>query len=243
MNWKKISTALLATGYVLNAVMPSIGARGPADLALLMSFILSVLFMLPFSKKIVLLPFLGSSIGFLFEYIGVNYGYPFGGYSYLKLERFSLYGVPIPIIIAWGIYVYTCYLASSYIIKGRGRIFVASLLMVLLDMAVDPVMVENGIWAWREGGIWFGIPLTNFFGWYTVSIMAFFLYSIFSREDLDKSLSWHAYIPYLFSFLPILASAGRKSWIPAYISFLIAVAVFYAGKSHQKVIKGLLLAP
>ena len=242
MNWTKTSIVLLTTGYILNSILPCTGVRGPADLSLLVSFILSVIFMLPFSKKIFLLPLLGSSIGFLFEYIGVNYGFPFGSYSYLRFEKFSFYGVPVPVIVAWGIYMYTCHLASSYLIRGRGRIFVAPLLMVLLDMAIDPVMVENGAWKWRESGIWFGIPITNFLGWYTVSITTFCLYFILSKEDMERAFSWHAYIPYLLSFLPILASAGQNSFIPACISFIFAIAILF-WKSQQKTLKSLLLAP
>ncbi|MGY0287491.1 MAG: carotenoid biosynthesis protein [Candidatus Methanodesulfokora washburnensis] len=226
MRWTGISLALLTAGYAVNAILPAAGIRGPADLALLILFLLSMIFMLPFSAKIVLLPIIGSFIGFLFEYIGLSYGFPFGSYSYLKLEKYSIYRVPVPVIVAWGIYLYTCYLASTFLIRGKRRILIVPLLMVLLDMAVDPVMVEQGVWAWREKGLWFGVPLSNFLGWFTVSLTAICLYLALSRDDMLKTLSWHAYIPYIFSYVPILVSAGQNSFIPAFTSFLMAIALF-----------------
>jgi uncharacterized membrane protein len=39
--------------------------------------------------------------------------------------------------------------------------------MVAWDLASDPVWATIvRAWVWRDGGVYFGVPLSNFFGWY-----------------------------------------------------------------------------
>ncbi len=216
------SILLLSLSYMVNAILGRIGARGTADFLMLILFSLSILLMSTRVRRIILLPISGSIVGFIFEFIGLNYSLPFGSYRYLAFEGFTLQGVPIPVIIAWGIYVYTCYLASLYI-SPRYRILTASSLMVLLDMALDPVMVEGGVWLWEAGGEWFGVPLTNYLGWFIVSSLSLLLYHLAGEEPLEIGST--SYIPYISSFLPILSMSGASSWLPSHIALSIALII------------------
>jgi len=116
---------------------------------------------------------LGSAFGFAAEYLGLHYGALFGSYTYLKLREAMVLDVPVPVILAWGIYLYTSYLVASAVVEGRWRRALATpASMVLPDLALDPAMVSAGFWEWRERGPWFGVPLTNFLGWFLVSLAA-----------------------------------------------------------------------
>ncbi len=43
---------------------------------------------------------------------------------------------------------------------------VASCAMTAWDLAMDPVWANvDRAWIWRDGGGWFGVPLSNYFGW------------------------------------------------------------------------------
>ncbi|MEM2730156.1 MAG: carotenoid biosynthesis protein [Candidatus Korarchaeum sp.] len=219
----KLSLTSLTLAYMLNALLSGSG-RGIADLLMLLLFIASAALMTLEMKQIPLLPLIASSLGFAFEYIGLNYGFPFGSYSYLRFQGFAIHGVPVPVIVAWGAYAYTCYLASSYLASGKPRLILASSLMVLLDLALDPVMVERGLWRWQAQGEWFGVPLSNYAGWFTVSFLSFSLYALISGgRDLRVKLSYHAYLPYLSSYLPILMIVGPSSALPAYLAFSSAL--------------------
>lgn len=219
----RLSFAILTLSYVVNALLSSF-SRSLADQLMLLLLITSILLLIPKMKYIALLPLLSSAIGFAFEYFGLNYGIPFGSYSYLKFQGFTLLGVPVPVIVAWGAYAYTCYLAASHLIAGRFKVIVTGLLMVLLDLGLDPVMVELGVWEWSSGGEWFGVPLSNFAGWFTVSLISVGLYALISRgRDLGVRLPHQAYIPYLSSYLVILVNSGSASWLPASISFSLAL--------------------
>jgi uncharacterized membrane protein len=214
------SILLLSLSYISNAILGRIGARGTADLLMLILFSLSILLMSTRVRRIILLPILGSFLGFISEFISLRYSFPFGSYRYLAFEGFTLQGVPIPVIIAWGVYVYTCYLASLSISR-RMSMITASSLMVLLDMALDPVMVERGVWVWEAGGEWFGVPLTNYLGWFLVSSISLILYNLAGEEPPEVGST--SYIPYISSFLPILSMSGASSWLPSYISISIAL--------------------
>ncbi|RDD53410.1 MAG: carotenoid biosynthesis protein [Candidatus Korarchaeota archaeon NZ13-K] len=219
----RLSLVSLTLAYIINALLADLG-RGVADLSMLLLFVVSVALMSSRMRLIPLLPLLASAIGFSFEYIGLNFALPFGSYSYLRLRGFALQGVPVPVIVAWGVYAYTCYLAASHLTSGRMKLLSASLLMVLLDLALDPVMVERGLWKWNAGGEWFGVPLTNYAGWFLVSILSMALYALISGgRDLNVRLPHQAYIPYLSSYLVILMSSGPASTLPAYLAFSLAL--------------------
>ncbi len=219
----RLSLTSLTLAYILNALLSDLG-RGIADLLMLLLFIVSMALMMFEMRHILLLPPLASSLGLAFEYIGLKYGFPFGGYSYLGFQGFTIEGVPVPVIIAWGAYAYTCYLASSHIASGRLRLIAAPLLMVLLDLALDPVMVERGLWRWQAQGEWFGVPLSNYAGWFVVSSLSIILYSLMSGgRDLNVKLPHYAYIPYLSSYIPILMISGPSSKLPAYLAFSLAL--------------------
>ncbi|MEM0018095.1 MAG: carotenoid biosynthesis protein, partial [Candidatus Korarchaeum sp.] len=87
----KLSLTSLTLAYMLNALLPGSG-RGIADLLMLLLFIASAALMTLEMRQIPLLPLIASSLGFAFEYIGLNYGFPFGSYSYLRFQGFAIHG-------------------------------------------------------------------------------------------------------------------------------------------------------
>lgn len=223
----KLSSLSLTLAYFLNAFLAT-SSRSVADISMLALFIASLLLMIPIMRYIAILPILASTLGFFFEYVGLNTGFPFGSYSYLKFQGFTLHGVPIPVVIAWGAYAYTCYLAASHLSSGRFKLLVAPLLMVLLDLALDPVMVELGVWTWHPRGEWFGVPISNYLGWFTVSALSIGLYALISRgRDLRVKLPHYAYLPYLSSYLVILMESGPASTLPAYLAFSVALLLLF----------------
>jgi len=219
----RASIIVLTLGYLSNGLMFLLGSRREADIILLISLIISLALASSEWSGAPALFLSGCLVGFFMELIGIHCGIPFGEYSYLSFEGASLWDVPIPIALAWGFYLYTAYLASLPIVKRNWRIAFASLLMVILDMAVDPVMVERRVWTWKSGGPWFGIPLSNFLGWFVTSALAL---SIFEQLTGSSHPTWRSrqvYAPYLASFFPIMLLSGSESISAVVISFSLAV--------------------
>ncbi len=237
MDAKRVSLYTLTTAYLLNALLTLLGFRREADISLTLLFFLSLALLTKEWKGGPALFVAGSLAGFIMEYLGLTYGIPFGSYEYLKFKGATVLGVPIPIIISWGVYLYTSYIAASNF--QAKKYLITPLLMVVLDMAVDPVMVDLGVWRWETQGPWFGIPIENFIGWFLTSCLALLIYR-FSAEghDLQTPLGVAGMLPYLSSFLPIIAVSSDRSLPAALISFLLAtlaasITAVYGIRSKQ----------
>src|SRR6266480_1428916 len=110
------------------------------------------------------------TISFIWEFIGVTTGIPFGQYSYTTSLSPSLLSVPLFIPLLWCALGYFCMEASDYYIM-------ASALMVSLDLSFDPVFSTSlHLWTWQSQGEYFGVPLSNFFGWFLASLTFFAIF-------------------------------------------------------------------
>src|SRR5207237_1122320 len=107
---------------------------------------------------------IAATISFIWEFIGVTTGIPFGQYSYTTSLSPSLLSVPLFIPLLWCALGYFCMEASDYYIM-------ASALMVSLDLSFDPVFSTSlHLWTWQSQGEYFGVPLSNFSGWFLASL-------------------------------------------------------------------------
>ena len=93
--------------------------------------------------------------------MGVHTGFPFGSYSYGPVLGFQLFEVPLMIGVNWLLLVYmTGNLFRESIANDWLAAALSASVMVLLDIAIEPVAVALDFWTW-EGDI---IPLSNFIG-------------------------------------------------------------------------------
>jgi uncharacterized membrane protein len=69
--------------------------------------------------------------------------------------------------------------SSRWFLKIVGMGIVTGLIMVSLDLIVDPVMVSMGAWSWSYQGSYYGIPLWNYEGWTEIPAVIFLLYSVY----------------------------------------------------------------
>ena len=58
--------------------------------------------------------------------------------------------------------------------------FVASFLMVMWDLCLDPIKSTiEGAWIWKEGGAYWGVPISNFLGWYLTVFLIFQVFALY----------------------------------------------------------------
>jgi putative membrane protein len=112
--------------------------------------------------------------GFAFEAFGVRFGLPFGEYVYTGVLWPQLLGVPIAIGVAWMVLVA---FASDFACRFRLRPWLASACAALLttatDLVIDPLAANRlGYWKWAHGGVYYGVPFTNFVGWFITALLA-----------------------------------------------------------------------
>ena len=113
--------------------------------------------------------------GVLFESLSLRTGFPFGRYYFTSVMGLRVFQLPILLALAWLGIGYLSWVLASLILGAQPlsrtavlvQPLVAAFLMTTWDLAMDPVWCNvDRAWVWTRGGPWFGVPLSNFFGWY-----------------------------------------------------------------------------
>ncbi|GAA4580121.1 carotenoid biosynthesis protein [Micromonospora coerulea] len=114
--------------------------------------------------------------GFAIEAIGVATGVPFGSYDYSGELGPKLAGVPLIIPLAWTWMAWPAWLAAVRLTPSRlGRVALAAVGLAAWDLFLDPQMVAEGYWVWRDAtpalpGLP-GIPVSNYLGWLLFAVL------------------------------------------------------------------------
>jgi len=132
------------------------------------------------------------AVGGFFENLSVHTGFPFGHYYFTNVMGPKL--GPIPILLA------LAYVGIGYVSWTVGRMIVgldrpltgwhmvacaaiAAFPMVAWDLSQDSVWATIlRAWVWRDGGAYFGVPVSNFLGWYFTVYLIFQLFAIYLRR-------------------------------------------------------------
>jgi len=136
------------------------------------------------------------------EDISVAYGFPFGNYHYTLGPK--IFFVPFfvgPIYASLG---YLSWIVANWIlgqadrkIGKMGNLFmlplVSGAVMTMWDVVTDPqASTFGGTWIWQNGGDYFGVPVSNFLGWWFVTYcfyQAFAIYIWKSRRPVPEDTS------------------------------------------------------
>ena len=126
----------------------------------------------------------------IFENLSVLTGFPFGHYHYTDALGPKLFHVPLLIgptyfgvgYLSW---VLATVLAGD-VRRGAGRLsvlatpFIAAFIMVLWDLSLDPGASTVGKWwIWHDGGGFFGVPLSNYLGWFLTVYVFMQLFALY----------------------------------------------------------------
>ena len=157
---------------------------------------------------------IAATVSFIWEFIGVSTGIPFGTYSYTTSLSPALGPVPLFIPLLWCALGYFCMEASDYYIM-------ASALMVSLDLSFDPVFSSSlHLWTWQSQGQYFGVPLSNFFGWFLASLTFFAIFFLATKRQ-TRSSNYAIVFYYLFGLDNVIGDlASGSAWL-AVASFII----------------------
>ena len=120
------------------------------------------------------------AVAFAAEFSSIHVGIPFGLYHYTGETRgreLYLAGVPFMDSLSFTFLAYASFcLARALLGRARGPavVFLTGVFMMLLDVVIDPIAVRGDRWFlgrifyYPEGGVYFGVPLSNFLGWMIV---------------------------------------------------------------------------
>ena len=188
----------------------------------------------------------GMVLGFIFEFLGTRTGIPFGWYYYDKLSL-QYAGISLYVPIMWGIYTFEAYFFVRQITRGWKTAILTATLLVILDLALDPIMTSWNAWVWitKTEINWFGIPWTNYVGWFISSFtivlgyLAVIRYLRNAKEDFDPKIREElTALPYLFEILTFfvytLNYPVNKAVLWSLILAVITVAVLIINSKKGK---------
>lgn len=108
------------------------------------------------------------------ERIGTRTGIPFGRYVYTGALQPQIAGVPAIVPLAWFAMALPAREAAHAALGPRSnpasRIVVGAAALTAWDLFLDPQMVGEGYWVWARRGLYRGIPLGNFLGWFATGV-------------------------------------------------------------------------
>jgi putative membrane protein len=162
-------------------------------------------------KRAILFAVTGYLITWLSEYSSIHNGIPYGHYYYIEHTRGKeiwVLGVPFMDSLSYVFLAYASYSMALVVIspirRSKGLIqiletkkirhspsarILGAIFMVYLDIIIDPVALRGDRWylgqiyGYPEGGVYFGVPISNFIGWFVVGFIL-----VYALQRIDKIL-------------------------------------------------------
>lgn len=118
--------------------------------------------------------------GYFIELVGVKTQLIFGTYNYGGSLGIKLLDIPIIIGINWVIMVgCTAAIATLLPLNNFAKATVASILMVGLDIIIEPFAIKYDLWHWANETV----PLQNYLGWFICGLL---MQLLFFRLKIEK---------------------------------------------------------
>ena len=166
----------------------------------------------------------GWSVAFTAEFLSIRFGVPFGLYHYLPTtaeRELWIAGVPFMDSLSFVFLAYASWTLASLALlpllrEGKGRwalslphrdrfsapaLLLTVVFFVLIDVVVDPIAVRGDRWFlgqifyYPEGGVYFGVPVSNFVGWGVVGCTIMTLFALLERRVKGGAPPWAAGLP------------------------------------------------
>ncbi len=180
-----------------------------------------------------------TALSLLLEILGTNTGWLTSPYKYTNKScpLPAVMGVPLCYPIVWCALIYiSLWLAVLWyhnplhtsLTLGLPVILVTPLLVLLLDLFLDPIAVDEGRWVWQKNGRYYGVPFSNFISWLVAGsiIMITFNWLAPVEFNLSPATRWFNFSPAILYGLLALASTRvcleRKLYVPAIVAIAAA---------------------
>jgi uncharacterized membrane protein len=153
--------------------------------------------------------------GTLAESVSLRTGFPFGHYYFTDVMGPKIFQLPVLLALAYLGIGYIAWILALLIlgyvdkpVNGTRVLalpFLASLIMVAWDLSMDPNWSTlDRAWIWQGGGGYFGVPVSNFFGWFLAAYLYYQAFALYCRAN------------------PIAAAPSQQHfWLPAILIYAV----------------------
>jgi len=192
-----LSTLLLL--YLIGRILQLFAGRVPNLIIVAFHVIPPALFAAIHGARIYrlrgILVFTGLCLGVatFFESASLRTGFPFGHDRFTDLMGPKISGLPVLLALAWVGMGYLSWVVSLALLGGENKPLsgrrivlmplVASFVMTAWDLSMEAVWadVDHG-WVWLDGGSYYGVPISNFLGWFLTAYVFYQLFALYIRN-------------------------------------------------------------
>jgi putative membrane protein len=127
------------------------------------------------------------------ETVGLRTGFPFGHYYFTNVMGPKILDLPLLLVLAYLGIGYVAWVLALVVLGYREKPMrkirllavpiLASFFMCAWDLSMEPDWSTlDRAWIWKDGGAFFGVPLSNFFGWYLTSYLFYQAFALYSSS-------------------------------------------------------------
>lgn len=166
-------------------------------------------------KRSLIFTVTGYLIAFSSEWLSINTGFPYGWYYYIDTtsnRELWVAGVPFFDSLSYVFLSYCSYATALFILsplkawrwnvvtletrrirRSFAALLLGATLQTCLDIVIDPVALQGNRWflgqiyGYRESGIHFGVPLSNYGGWLLTSLCLIAAFQLIDARRLDEA--------------------------------------------------------
>jgi uncharacterized membrane protein len=174
-------------------------------------------------KRTLTFSLVGYFIAFGSEWLSINTGFPYGWYYYIDTtssRELWVAGVPFFDSLSYVFLAYCSYATALLILSplkawrwnlvtletrrirlSFSALLLGALLQTCLDIIIDPVALQGRRWflgqiyGYREQGIHFGVPLSNYAGWLLTSFCLIAAFQLIDARRLNETASGLVTVP------------------------------------------------
>jgi putative membrane protein len=187
-------------------------------------------------KKLIILFVIGL-LAIVIESFALETGFPYGHFVYNVQAGYKIFNsVPVTTPFAWIMILCGCYAVSSAFSRAPfwNQCLSVIGLMIWSDLLLDPVAVSLGWWYWPNGGIYYGVPVVNFFGWLISAAVGVLVFGNFIKcmrilTSVPPVLALSFYC--LFIFL-----LGVSFWKSLYLPFSVGILFMVVNHRSWRVV-------
>lgn len=202
----------------------------------------------------------GYLIAFASEWLSINTGFPYGWYYYIdttKARELWIAGVPFFDSLSYVFLAYCSYATALFILsplkawrwnlvtletrairRSVSALVLGAFLQTFLDIVIDPVALQGRRWflgqiyGYRENGIHFGVPLSNYAGWLITSVLLVWAFQRIDARPQETRPAGAVNLPFRSLLGPVLYLSvllfnwGVTLWIGERFMALCGILMF-----------------
>ena len=174
-------------------------------------------------------------VAWLAEFSSTRIGIPFGLYHYTGDTRgLELYIADVPFMdsLSFTFLAYAAFCLARVALNGRALpgpflALYSGVLMMALDVVIDPLAVRGDQWFlgrifyYPDGGVYFGVPLSNFVGWVIVGAVGVGGYLALVGDAAGREPRGGATIYYAVAVFNVAVTVWIGEWVLAAVGLIL----------------------